>query len=785
MQQDNPSSGEQPGQQQKTTPTAKPKKRSKAFLATIAIVGVIVLVGGAAVGYMAYSNWKEQRTATTEPTPTPEPSGIVETMKEAVKDLTQSGKAVANEFATYKDVPVNVKPSVPEYTVKSDLSNVTNASQFFLSDDAMALLAKNAFVVVPNSASREFFPLYEQNRYGFVPNFVTTDSVMHNYHLMFDHILKRLEETALEPELRTLNDAMLTSALEQYETLKGTPWENAAKRNVGFFTVGSVLLDDTTPIASIVQSEVQRELALIEAHAGPEESLVMNIGRNDDGNDVDPLFEDYSQYVPRGHYTKSDQLKNYFRSMMWYGRLSFRVKSTDEMRSAVLITLLLNKPEHRTSWDSLFEPINFFVGKSDDITYYQMEDVLRNAYGANATVETVMNDSAKFDDVLEAMKTLEPPKINSMPIFAAEIQPNREEEIKAFRYMGQRFTIDASIFQQLICRDVGNKRGTMECPTEDSRMLPKSLDVAAAFGSAEAEEILTDLGEKEYKNYPENLEKIQRHVDGLHTSVWTQNLYWGWLYSLRPLLDEKGAGYPSFMRNQAWVRKGLNTFLGSWTELKHDTILYAKQAYAELGAGGPEEADDRGYVEPEPELYARLAGLLRMTIEGLDDRDILTPEQRENLEIMETLALSLKTISEKELNNEKLTNEEYELIRTYGGQLEHLWLEVNKEEMEAKGLTQADLLIANPAALVADVATDPNGQVLEEATGHIFPIYVVVPIDGKLRIASGGVFSYYEFPWPIGDRLTDEKWREILDSVDAGGEIPDRPEWTKSFISNE
>ena len=40
------------------------------------------------------------------------------------------------------------------------------------------------------------------------------------------------------------------------------------------------------------------------------------------------------------------------------------------------------------------------------------------------------------------------------------------------------------------------------------------------------------------------------------------------------------------MQSDAWLDKQLNTSLGSWTELKHDTILYAKQAYAEMGAGG-------------------------------------------------------------------------------------------------------------------------------------------------------------------------------------------------------
>jgi len=147
---------------------------------------------------------------------------------------------------------------------------------------------------------------------------------------------------------------------------------------------------------------------------------------------------------------------------------------------------------------------------------------------------------------------------------------------------------------------------------------------------------------------------------------------------------------------------------------------------------------------------------------------------------MEQLAVSLKTISEKELNNEKLTDNEYELIRSFGGQLEHFWLKVNKDELAFKQSTsQRDYLNENPAAIVADVATDPNGQVLKEGTGKISEIYVVVPIDGKLRIAKGGVYSYYEFTWPMSDRLTDKKWRELLNSSQA----PALPSWTDAFVA--
>ena len=62
---------------------------------------------------------------------------------------------------------------------------------------------------------------------------------------------------------------------------------------------------------------------------------------------------------------------------------------------------------------------------------------------------------------------------------------------------------------------------------------------------------------------------------------WAQNLYWNWLYTLLPLLEPKGEGWPVFMQNQAWTDKSLNTALGSWAELRHDTILYAKQSETE------------------------------------------------------------------------------------------------------------------------------------------------------------------------------------------------------------
>ncbi len=748
--------------------TVFPKKKKNKPLIILSILGALAVIALAAYFYI--------------------PKEDYEVVKKVVENIYKPSVTTASKFAIYEEVPVNINPKIPAYSVSQDLSNVSNANDFYLSDEAKNLLVKNAFVVAPASGS-EFFPLYESNRYNYIPNFVTADSMLHNYHLMFDFLLRQLEEQKLAVELKQLNANMLSESLNQYNSLKGTEWENAAKRNVGFFAVGGKLLDPSVNIPAIVKSEVEQELSLIDAHQGIEKSPVMSVGGGQDTiidtpqdpQSLEALKEDYSQYIPRGHYDKTEQLKAYFKSMMWYGRLTFRMKNDDEIKSALLITLALNEENNYNSWNKIYEPVNFFVGKSDDITYYQFKDLVGQIYGENATFQTVSEDKNKFASFVEATKTLEPPQINSMPIFQSSIQPDREKEIKGFRFMGQRFTIDAAIFQRLIAREVGPKGDLCDnAPFDTGRMLPKGLDIPAALGSKEALNILENQGETQYACYSENMSKMKSYVDSLPNESWTQNLYWGWLYQLRPLTEGKPDGYPIFMQNFAWARKEINTFLGSWSELKHDTILYAKQVYAELGGGGEiEKKDDRGYVEPNPYVYARLASLLKMTNEGLEVRGLLTANMKDNLSRMEQLAMSLKTISEKELNSENLTDADYELIRSYGGQLEHLWLEINKDEPQYKELGSTHFLNQNPAAIIADVATDPNGQVLEVGTGKISEIYVAVPIDGKLRIAKGGVYSYYEFTWPMSDRLTDSKWREMLSS----GQAPELPEWTDMFVA--
>jgi hypothetical protein len=711
--------------------------------------------------------------ATAEPTGT---TSVVESSPTPRAGVTpQAGVTPVQrytvQFADYKLQPSSVNPGVEPYKVAPGLANVDNASAFELSDGMKSLMEQYAFgAQFPTDGTqyKQFYNLYEDGRYQEQPMFVTTDSVLHVYHLMFDKILRSTETNYLIGDLRKLTDSLLKATQAQYDTLKGTPGENAAKRNLAYFAVASRLMDPNAPIPAPVQNEVNQELKLIDEHEGISVSAVMAI----DGSAYE---EDYGQYKPRGHYTRSEELERYFRAMMWYGRITFRLNNPDETRSALLMTQALQTAqveggtEAGDMWANIYDPTAFFVGTSDDLTYRDYAPLMAQAFGPNADAKSV-NDEAGLARFNELAKALAAPRVNSMVVYIWE---DKEEVTKGLRMMGQRFTLDEYIFGQLIWRNVGES-------VDNARWLPKGLDVPAALGSQEAYTVLQEMGETKWKNYDTRLEKVRGEIKNLPSSQWTENLYWSWLYTFRPLLVEKApdSGYPSFMTNQAWTRKNLNTVLGSWTELKHDTLLYAKQVMAELGGGPPKMP--KGYVEPEPEFYARVAALVGMTRDGLLARGLL--EKSEDtfaktdynaLNDLENLALDLKRISEKELEGTTLTDEEYQLIQYYGGRLENITLAAaDPDEGEGRGTINDQ-----DAAVVADVATGQN-QALEEGTGRIMELYVVVPVEGKLVVARGGIYSQYEFVQPSGNRLTDEQWRQRLDN----GQAPELGDW-KTFVS--
>ncbi len=264
-------------------------------------------------------------------------------------------------FATYHEIAALLPQTFSGggYTLPLNLNQVQNVATVELTNAQRALLAQNGFVVtkpVPGQY-REFYQIYETVRYNEMPVFITTDSVYHIYHLLFDKMLRDLETQNFIVDLKSLTSAMLTATYQQYQTLLGTALEEPARRNVAYFAVAAQLLGLPDPVPAEVTDLVSAELALINAASSEDISPIW------DRPDLPPdqkLKEVYGQYKPRGHYTRSEDLKMYFKAMMWYGRLTFRLNDDFETRRALLLTQACAL-SHRHRWYTCCHSVGKYI----------------------------------------------------------------------------------------------------------------------------------------------------------------------------------------------------------------------------------------------------------------------------------------------------------------------------------------------------------------------------------------------------------------------------------------
>ena len=707
--------------------------------------------------------------------------------------------------SAYEPTSVTFTPTTLLYSLPLQLNQVANSSQikaeFKLNPEQEALLTKNGFVVIPWGGDDIVEP-YETVKNKQVPIFVTTDTLLHLYHIQFNEILKRIEEEEFFGQLIDMSQAMLERAKTNYQAFAQPKLKEAARRNVAYFAVALKLLETPSKkidldVPSYVKKEVNEEIKNIEAHQGFKPSAIFN-----SPDSQNPYQEDYSQYVPRGHYTRSEALKSYFKAAMWYGRMAFLLRGgadsqvaliTEEdakiatiqasLISAELPNVKVGEDSAKYIWDRIYSVTSFFVGTADDLTPYEYLSALEKVFGLEFAPGQLA-DEEKMLQLKAELAQMRSPEIYGGSGVCVVCPPITKERLyeclaktKGMRFMGQRFVPDSYIFQNLVSPAVGMYVGDSEPFTMKltmvgpARCFPRGLDVMAVLGSERAYEILKEEGDTEYQgkdtSYDKQLGELRKQFGAFEVTDWNRNLYWAWLYALKPLLEEFGDGYPTFMQTQAWQDKELNTTLASWTELRHDTILYAKQSYTpELTVAPPPPRPVQGYVEPIPEFYARMQALTRMTKDGLSQLNALSEEERTRLESLENILGKLLDISKDELENKELEESDYEFIRNFGQNLDSI---VGGVETEGKETT-----------VIADVHTDANRpqQVLEEGIGYVDLLLAAYKVpDGRIILGAGPVFSYYEFKQPISNRLTDEKWKEML----KDGKESERPAWIQSF----
>jgi hypothetical protein len=305
----------------------------------------------------------------------------------------------------------------------------------------------------------------------------------------------------------------------------------------------------------------------------------------------------------------------------------------------------------------------------------------------------------------------------------------------------------------------------------------------AIFGSSAAEEIMKiSLEKQSWKSaYYNQQQKLKQAASGEVEKKATS--YDSWLYTFSALflpVESKQL----FARTNEWQYKNLNSALGSWTELKHDTILYSKQSGAEAGEGPEFEVPPynppsiKGYVEPNLLFFKRLSELSGSLSNDLDRTGFLTDEYKDKLQKFESMTRQAFIIAKKEVEGAPVTEEDYAWIH-------HASHEFNRGLLLPRhigDIIDSDIL---KMALVADVATDySSGNALEVGVGAPQKITVVVKdISGGTRLTTGYVYSWYEFK--DNKRWADSEWKNVVYDNDQTRINGMRPSWYSKFQKPE
>ena len=658
---------------------------------------------------------------------------------------------------TYAGPPVPLPVNLATVANPEVLDGLTGAQRAFL--------AQNGFVVI-HSQEPQFNDIRYRTAYALgQPFFRTTDEAYHALHLLFDDMLKALERQGLRPQMLNLITATRDQVSSYAAEAAGTSIESDVELAEAYLDVAVHLFDSSSPPGP---EEVAAQVAQIMDAGGRAKSVLF------------PDFEDdYGAYRPVGHYAGDPELEAYFRGMTWLGRVHFPLASADDpsfepSRLPLIVTLALRQADAGRQpasnvWGEVHRLLDFLIGPTDDLGPLEYAALMDTVYGAEAGLLDLADDDL-WQTFLASTSDLPAPQINSTFVdWTAELEVE-----KGWRLMGQRFTMDSNIFQNLIFDKVEERSDGQR------RDFPTGLDVMAVFGSQAAMDELVRRGETAYPNYEENLQTLKDAAGAQPESEWLARAYSAWLYSFLPVVAEKSEAFPDFMRTEAWGLKDMNAALGSWAELKHDTVLYVKMAEGAGGGGPPTSAPAPSYVEPNPEAFYRMAYIARAIGQGLEwriDPAVLAaaPPSFPDLGVSDSLYAmasladqldELGTAAALQLAGEELGDFGWTLTTCLGfHECTYTETPYNRPEGDP------------PEVPLVAAVSGAQESVLEAATGYVDRIYVVVPLEGGLEVAQGGVFSYYEFIQPRDQRLTDDEWR---DRLDAGG-APPRPAWTEGF----
>ncbi|HMJ10853.1 MAG TPA: DUF3160 domain-containing protein, partial [Polyangiaceae bacterium] len=644
-------------------------------------------------------------------------------------------------------------------------------SSLALGSAEQSALSKNGFVI----SERRHFPSFV---YGYatlymedLPLYISADSILYAVHESYDAMLASLETAALIPALDQLLDSMRGALARGAASALSA--DARAHTDVYLSVAKSLLAGQfAPPIAGGNRTDAQKLFDGALAASGWENVTLFDVARR----------VDFSQFTPRGHYTDSEELSRYFRAMMWLGRIDFRILETQDngaqvfhrkqLEAAYVLRELMDG-QALANWRRIDTTVEAFVGEPDNMVLSELDSLLNDLGLAKpegmADLSAERIAQAVVDGGYGTQRISSHIMINGLGTGTLPLS-------SSFLLFGQRYVLDSHVFSNVVYDRV--QGGSVK------RMMPNPLDASfAALGNSQAGQLLAS--ELQRYGYASDLASMRVLADAHPAAFWDANLYNLWLGALRTLSPNANTtGLPKVATTEAWGRRLLNTQHASWAELRHDTILYAKQSYT---SGAVCEFPD-AYVDPYPELFARIAQFASRGASLTAELDLsrypaLAQQISGYFSELQSIALTLEQMAQNQRTGTPHSAEHMAFINET--------VEVQLGCGAASGFTgwyarlffkhhdaiELDPVIADVHTQPTDEGGNPVGRVLHVGTGMPRLMVVTANTCSGPRAYVGLASSYFEKITENFERLDDKRWKDQI----VAATPPDVP-WMQDIV---
>ncbi len=577
------------------------------------------------------------------------------------------------------------------------------------------------------------FSVYADNRDNGIPNHITADLALISYSLLRQNSIQIQEEQTIIPQFSAFLNGLEEALDGQKVALASLP-EGATARKA---------LKTNVQLVQLLQSLMHPDRA-----QSLDEPMKAEFTRVMDATDLHDSYLwgrrlDYTQYKPRGRYTRDAESEQFFRAFRYISGQWFAVKpsaatsiSVEEcqLQTAQLIQLveLIQENESlQAQRQALQKALDWQFGVSEDLRDTDVVKVLQ----ANQNDDDYLALSrALFDHAVEHKR--QPSVIDAVvELNLVESDAYLQDVVTGWRLIPSRISVQMATQQALLHDQTGGYVG-------DDNERPFGYGVVNGQGVKSypsAQEWLALISDEDSVLKSELLQSPEASFVGYETAF---------AYSQRQLGKLEGAE----LLHAQIVQKGIDAFdagriAHEQTYLDEQTlhgfqtwqrfldVLYTRQSYTASAKGLMlvDAKRESASLDAATDLYLMLAHAARVHW-----RRTAVVEWQAFAKIMDELVdLSAKT--------------------AFGGVLSVADIEyLNNMDRSLSHLTGG---LDDP--IVVDVHTNPNeNRVVQQATGYARLVFKDVLGQSRHR---GARLSFYEFKQPAASRMTVEQWRTELE----------------------